>query len=89
MADIVTDLIGRQRRRLIATILGHCEREVYGDLTKAQQEKLREVVLTAVGTYSDFTLDCIRSANDGWVVNEDALRLLHRISEQTKRASRG
>lgn len=83
MSDVVTELVGEQRRRLVGSILGFMEREIYPDLTPLQQAQVRKKVLTSVGVFSDFTLDCIRACNKGWVVNEEALRLLHQINAQT------
>jgi hypothetical protein len=82
LSDVVSELITAQRKRLLASILGHAEREIYPDLTPEQQGRFRDKVLTSVGVFSDFTLDCVRAANKDWTVNEDAMRVLHHISNQ-------
>lgn len=82
MSDVVTELVAEQRRRLVGSILGFMEREIYPDLTVQQQVAVRKKVLTSVGVFSDFTLDCIRACNKGWVVNEEAMRLLNAINDQ-------
>ncbi len=85
MGDILTDLAGEQRSRLVASILGHAERELYATMTAGQRKVLREKVLASVGVYHDFVLDCLRAANKGSVVNEEAMRLLGQIHEAVKR----
>lgn len=82
--DVVTAMIARQRRRLIASILGHAERELYEDLTEEQQKAFRKKVITSVGVFADFAMDVVRSANEGYWVNEDAMTLLADISEQVR-----
>lgn len=82
--DVVTQMIARQRRRLIASILGHAERELYDDLTQGQQEAFRKKVITSVGVFADFAIDATRSANEGYWVNEEAMKLLADLSEQVR-----
>lgn len=84
MSDILADLAGEQRSRLVGSILGHVERELWVKLTAAERKAIREKVLASVGVYHDFVLDCLRAANKGSVVNEEALRLLGQIHEAVK-----
>jgi hypothetical protein len=82
MSDILADLAGEQRARLVGSVLGHAEREVYPQLTPQQRKAFRDKVLACVGVYHDFVLDCLRAANKGSVVNEEAMRLLGDIHRQ-------
>lgn len=79
------ELLDRQRKRLLATVLGHCEQSAWWTkLTPLQQRQLREKVLTAVGAYHDLMLDLMRSSDDGTVQNEIALELLDKIYRTVK-----
>lgn len=79
------ELLDRQRKRLLATVLGHCEQSTWWTkLTPLQQRQLREKVLTAVGAYHDLMLDLMRSSDDGTVQNEIALELLDKIYRTVK-----
>lgn len=92
MSDsLVERLLTEQRGRLVASVMGHCEREVFADLTEAQRKALRKKVLESVGVFYDFCRDALRaSAADahacGVVLNEEALRLLGEIHAEIKGA---
>lgn len=88
MADVITELISEQRKRLVASILGHAEREIYADLTPEQRAGLRKKVLESVGVFSDFALDCVRASTKDWTVNEEALRVLNQVSRDVSRLHR-
>lgn len=77
--DPVRELVGEQRKRLIASILQHAEREVYPSLTPEQRSAFRTKVLESVGVYHDLVLDVIKVSNRDTVMNEEAVTLLRQI----------
>lgn len=85
MSDFATKLAGEQRGRLVASILSHAEREIYPKLSAAECKAFREKVLSSVGVYHDFVLDCLHAASDGAVVNEDAMLVLRSIQTHLAR----
>jgi hypothetical protein len=65
MSDELSTLLSSQHRRLVATVMGHIEREVYPMLQPAQRRELRECVIRAAGTYHDTALDCLKAGSTG------------------------
>lgn len=85
MADSQIDrLIGQRRKRLVATILGHAERELYAQLTKEQQVEFREKVLRAVDDFADLTRDILKVISEDVVVNQHALELLEALHRDVR-----
>lgn len=84
MADeSLRKLLTSQRRRLVATVLGFAERELYPDLTEAQQHAFRAKVLEAVQAYHDVMTDILGAAeNDQQLINVEAIELLREIRER-------
>jgi len=82
--DVLTSLVGRQRKRLVATILGAAERDIRGDLSPQQWEALRSKVLDSAAIFGDFVLDLVRAANEGSWVNDEAMRVLYAINNGVK-----
>lgn len=81
MSDFVRNLLGEQRKRMVGTLMGYLEREVYPQLNARQQRALRDKVLAATAPYHDACLDMLKaSVNDGTVVNEEALRLISELN---------
>jgi hypothetical protein len=89
MSDFAVKLAAEQRGRLVGSILGHAEREIYPKLNAAERKAFREKVLASVGVYHDFVLDCLRASADGAVVNEEAMALLHGIHSAVKQQTGG
>ena len=80
MSEFARSLATEQRNRLVGTVLGYMEKEVYPHLPAAKRKETREKVLASVGVYHDFVLDCLRaSAGVDGVANEEAMRLLQSI----------
>lgn len=87
--DMVVRLLDAQRRRLVATVLGHAERSFYGKLTQLERDELRNKVLDAVAAFADFTRDVVKIADQDFVRNERVLELVEAIhSEQRAMARR-
>ena len=77
------NVLNEQRRRLIGNLMQYMERHVYQHLTPDEQRELRARVLVAVGAYHDVCIDMLKaSIDDGTVVNEEALKLMARLSQQ-------
>ena len=88
MADPVVETIGNQRRRLVATILGHAEREIYPSLTQEQQLAFRAKVLQSTSAFSDFVIDTVRASSQGGIwINEDVVELLATITAQARNST--
>lgn len=81
---LVVSLLIEQRGRLVASIMGHAERNLFADLSEAQKRAFRQKVLESVGVFYDFVRDLTRAnaavnQAEGVVVNEDAMRMLGEI----------
>lgn len=84
--DGLRKLLVVQRRRLVGTILGYGERELYPHLSKDQQQGFRNKVLGAVESYHDLVMDIVGVSEDDTVlVNAEAMELLRDIREQVSR----
>ena len=80
MSEFARSLATEQRNRLVGTLLGYFEKEIYTTLPQHKRKEIREKVLAATGVYHDFVLDCLRASTGiDTVANEDALRLLQSI----------
>lgn len=93
MADTqIQKLITRRRQRLVASILGHAEREFYAQLTPAQQRAFREKTLASIDEFCDLMRDVLKVASDDVVLNDHALELLeslHSSQQELVEALRG
>lgn len=78
-------LLSSSHRRLVATVMGHLERQVYPHLSIEDRRELREVVIRAAGTYHETALDCLKAADSG---DDEVLRneRLWDLLEQIHRA---
>lgn len=85
MADQLIRLIGERRKRLVATIMGHAEREFYAQLSPQQQKAFRDKTLTAIDEFADLMRDVIKITSDDVVVNAHALELLESIHDNVRR----
>ena len=80
MSDQVRALAVQQRRRMVATVMGVLEAEVWPSLSVQKQQEVRRKVLASIDVYHDLMLDIIKTGDqDGVVFNEEAIRLLRRI----------
>jgi hypothetical protein len=76
----VVRLIGEQRKRLVASILGAAETAPWWRaLTREQQVAFRDKVLTSVGVYHDLCRDVIKISEDDGVRNEYAIDMIEKI----------
>lgn len=82
---MVRQLAIRQRKRLVATVMGTAERSPWwAKLRREEQDAFRTGVLGAIDTYHDFMLDVIGVARDDSIRSEQALELLERIYNRVK-----
>lgn len=86
--NVVRRLAIEQRKRMLATILGYAESEVFPKLSKREQYELREKVVGAVNTYHDFILDVIKVNREDVVRSEEAVALIRQVHESQARVER-
>jgi hypothetical protein len=65
-----SDIVNKRKDRAIAIILGVKEKEADGSLTPEVRQVLRKVVLDQINDLSEFTIDIIKSLDNGDVINE-------------------
>lgn len=76
---MIVRLLDAQRRRLVASIMGHSEKSFYPKLTQVERDDFRSKVLDAVAAFSDFTRDVVKIADTDFERNERALQLIEAI----------
>ena len=76
-------LVGARRKRLVASILGHAEREFYSQLTESQREDFRLKVLDSVDDFADLMRDIIKVTGEDVVVNAHVVDMIERIYAAT------
>lgn len=74
-------LIGERRKRLVATILGHAEREFFDALTIEQQQDFRRKTLSAIDDFTDLMRDVLKITSEDVLVNGHALELLQALHD--------
>lgn len=80
MADSqMARLIGERRKRLVASIMGHAEREFFEQLTPQQRSDFRRKVLGSVDEFADLMRDVLKITGEDVMVNGHALELLEAI----------
>lgn len=57
-------LVGERRKRLVASIMGHAEREFFDQLTPIQQREFRGKVLQSIDEFADLMRDILKVADD-------------------------
>ncbi len=79
------NLLIESRKRVVGSLMSYMEQNIYGSLTKPEQEELRTKVLNAVGAYHDTCLDMMKaSVNDGSVSNELLLEAIYDLHDEVK-----
>ena len=87
--DLVNRLIGEQRKRLIASIMGAAEATPWwAKLSVQEQKAYREKVLNSIGTFYDFCRDVVKVSNEDVVRNEIAIELLGQIHDSQRALER-
>jgi hypothetical protein len=86
--QFVRNMLNRQRKRVVATIMGYAEQTFFDRLSEQEKADFRHRVLGAVGQYHDTAFDLINSSvNDGMMLNEEAVRVLAKFNENAARAA--
>ena len=81
-------LIGERRKRLVATIMGHAEREFFAQLTPQQQQEFRRKAVGAIDEFADLMRDVLKITSEDVVVNAHALELLEAIHDSQRTLAR-
>jgi hypothetical protein len=81
VGDQMMRLITERRKRTVATIMGHAERELWHKLTVGEQQEFRRKVLQAIDEYTDLVRDVLKISGEDVVVNGHALELLQQIHD--------
>lgn len=79
--DMVRRLLIEQRKRLIASVLGHAEREFYPKLTPKERDDFRTHVLDSIDRYHDLVLDVLKVTKDDAIRNDEAVDLIRQVHE--------
>ena len=82
----VRNFLKNRRDRALGTILGHAEREIFGQLSESQCKAFRSVVLDAMNGYHDSVLDLVK-AEDG-ARNDVVVEMLERLEQRLVAQSR-
>ena len=77
-------LITERRKRLVASIMGHAEREFFDQLTPKQQQEFRRKTLTAIDEFADLMRDVLKITSEDAVVNGHALELLEKLHDSQR-----
>lgn len=84
MADQMARLITERRKRLVATVMGHAEREFFSQLTPQQQSEFRRKTLQAIDDFADLMRDVLKITGEDVMVNGHALDLLQQIHDSQR-----
>ncbi len=83
--DRMKRLLIEQRRRMVATILGHAEREVYAYLSPEEQRAFRKKVLDALDAYHCLMLDIVGASHDeNTLIEAETLELLRDVRDELR-----
>lgn len=89
MQPFVRNVLNRQRKRVVASILEHIERTLKDRLSEQEWSTLRSKVLGSVAQYHDACLDLVDSSVEtGMMLNEEAVRVLADFNEAAQRMQR-
>lgn len=80
MSIAIRDFLRARRDRALGSIMGHLEREIFEELTPAERNAVRNVVLDALNSYHDSVLDLMK-ADTGALRNDELVAMLARIEQ--------
>ena len=83
--DLARSLAIEQRKRLVGSLMGFLEDEIYPHLPVPVRKELRDKVMDSTGTYHDFVLDVLKVNREDVIQNEETLRLLQLIHASQRR----
>lgn len=84
----MVQLLVQRRKRLVASILGHAEREFFAKLNPSEREEFRDKTLDSIDEFCDLVRDLLKISTETFAVNDEALDLLrqiHRNQQPTRR----
>jgi hypothetical protein len=84
----MVQLLVQRRKRLVASILGHAEREFFAKLNASEREEFRDKTLDSIDEFCDLVRDLLKISTETFAVNDEALDLLrqiHRNQQPTRR----
>lgn len=87
--DFIRGMAAKARRRAVATVMNHAERQFRPLVSKDDWEDFRDVVLNAMAMYHDQVMDIMLTLGEGpGVVNEEALMILQRLQSDQSRIAK-
>jgi hypothetical protein len=81
-------LITERRKRLVASIMGHAEREFFAQLSPQQQADFRRKVLGSIDEFADLMRDLLKITGEDAVVNDHVLRLLEQLHDSQRQIAK-
>lgn len=88
MSEVVLRLLVEQRKRLVASIMGHAERELFHLLSEDEQLLFRRKTLTAINAFCDLMRDLIKVGEETGLANEETQRYIALMYESQQRLER-
>lgn len=80
--DLTGRLLGQQRKRLVASIMGAAESSPWwGKLSQAERSAYRDKVLASIGTFYDFCHDVVKVTSEDVMRNDLAVDLLRQVHD--------
>jgi hypothetical protein len=87
--DLTSRLLGEQRKRLIASIMGAAENSPWwSKLTPPEQRAFRDKVLSSIGTFYDFCKDVVKVTGDDVIRNDYAVELIRQVHDSQRTLER-
>jgi hypothetical protein len=87
--DLTSRLLGEQRKRLIASIMGAAENAPWwGRLSAGEQRAFREKLLSSLGVFYDFCKDVVKVTNEDVIRNDLALDLINQVHNSQRALER-
>lgn len=80
MSVAVKDFLKARRDRVLGSILGYAERELFSKLSPAERAEFRQTVIDSLNSYHDSVLDLVKSDTD--VRNERLVELLDVLEQR-------
>lgn len=83
--DLTSRLLGEQRKRLIASIMGAAENSPWwARLNPTEQRAYRDKVLNSIGTFYDFCKDVVKVTGDDVIRNDYALEMIRQVHDSQR-----
>lgn len=86
MSVPIRNFLVARRNRVVGSIMGHAERELFPEVSPEKQEAFRTLVRDSIASYHDSVLDLVK-AEDG-IHNEEVVEVLERLDRRLARQGR-